>query len=244
MESTLETQTQETNNTIFSSILWLLFLSLGLQIVLGILAAIVMAAYGIEQEQFDVILGSPIGLGIFSVISVLIILPMLKGVTKQSNLNDLFHFLGFKNIDKSILIKVVLLGGLYFTVMSLLLYYLNIPTPEFMLDVRDQTNSVIDAFMLVIAIFFIAPIIEEIIFRGVGYGRLKNTRYGVTGAVILTSLLFTFIHLQYDIVNTLSILPLAFLLGYIRYKTDNIWYCIALHFQINVLSSILLFTIG
>ena len=240
----LGTNTTQFNYSIFRSVLWLLFLSLGIPIILWIIAAIMMGVNGIEKTNISKLLESPLALGGFSLVSALIILPMLKRVTKQLDKAGLWQFLGFKAIDKSTLFKVLALGAVYYGLMSLVLYLLGIPTPQFMLDIKAQTNTFFTMVMVVVAICLVAPFMEEIIFRGVGYGRLKNSKLGIVGAIVLPSLLFTASHLQYEMVDMLSILQLALLLGYIRYKTDNIWYCILLHFQLNVLSSIFLFIIG
>lgn len=227
--------------SIFTSILWLLLLTLGVQTIVGTLSILRLRASGLESAELKTFIESPIGLGGMSLISSVAVLLMLKRASKSFNRTDVWVFLGFKSIDKPTLLKVLFVGFVYYAFISLVLYLANIPTPEFMLDMKAQTNTFLDALFLLTAVLIIAPFIEEIVFRGIGFGRLKDSKIGVLGAIILPGVLFSVVHLQYEAIDILTILILSLLLGYVRYKTDNIWYCIAIHFQVNLLSTILLF---
>ncbi len=238
----IETKSEQVNYSIFRSILWLLLLSLGVQIMAAFISAFSFSIF--EKENTFESLEHPFSMGVISLLSIGLVLPMLKRASKQLNQTSCWAFLGFKKINKIILLKVVILTFIYYGSLTLILDIAGVPAPDFMLEIRAQTNTFSDVIMLITAVCIVAPIMEEILFRGVGYGRLKNSKLRALGAILLSSLLFTLIHLQYNMIDMLSILLLALLLGYVRYKTDNIWYCIAMHFQVNVLSMILLFSLS
>lgn len=241
---TTDTVTGDTFS-ILNTFLWMLFLTFGIQGIVGIIAAFTLnikfKIAGDATQDIDLVLLQPSLIVMTMVVSALLLFPLIKMAAHQSNRPFPFQFLSFKPLNKSVLIKVLLLGFGYYLFEWTVVYVFAIDTPQFMLDVKSQTHSIFDGLMLVIGICIIAPITEEIIFRGLAYGRLVQTKVGVTGAIIITSVIFTVIHIQYDL-TTLAILSMfAFLLGYVRYKTENVIYCIALHMQINLLATIELF---
>jgi membrane protease YdiL (CAAX protease family) len=72
----------------------------------------------------------------------------------------------------------------------------------------------------------IAPIIEEVVFRGVLFPAIAK-RYGVIAGVIISAIIFTLVHL--DPVQMLSVLPLGIYLAVMYLKTDSIYPGIILH---------------
>lgn len=83
------------------------------------------------------------------------------------------------------------------------------------------------AFALIVIV--VAPIVEELMFRGVGYALLK--RYGRTAAVILVGIAFALIH---GLVAGFPVIA-AFGIGlaYLRARTGSIYPCILLHGSFN-----------
>ena len=83
------------------------------------------------------------------------------------------------------------------------------------------------AFAFVVVI--VAPIVEELQFRGVGYGLLE--RFGPTAAVLLVGLAFGLVH------GLIAGFPVIFVFGtglaYLRSRTDSIYPCMLLHASFN-----------
>jgi membrane protease YdiL (CAAX protease family) len=83
------------------------------------------------------------------------------------------------------------------------------------------------AFAAVVTV--LAPIVEELMFRGVGYGLLE--RFGRNAAVIGVGLAFALIHglvAGFPVIATFGIG-----LAYLRARTDSIYPCILLHASFN-----------
>ena len=79
------------------------------------------------------------------------------------------------------------------------------------------------AFAAIVAV--VAPIVEELMFRGVGYGLLVP--FGQNTAVILVGIAFALIHglvAGFPVIATFGIG-----LAYLRSRTDSIYPCILLH---------------
>lgn len=225
--------------SISGTLFWILFLSVGIQGILGLIVSVGVKALGVPNTEF--VFMRPDIIAITGGIAAIVSFPLIKKAAYQSDNSLLFDFLALKSINKTTLTKVLLAGFGYYLFGLVASYVFSIDTPQFMLDLKSQTNSTFDMLMLVLGVCIVAPIIEEIIFRGLAYSRLIRSRAGITGTIIITSLVFTIIHTQYDTIVLLILLPSAFLLGYVRYRTGNLAYCIALHMQLNVLSTIELF---
>ena len=87
------------------------------------------------------------------------------------------------------------------------------------------TPFVLNFLMVVIG----APIVEELLFRGFLFSQLKTTKLGVNGSIILTSLIWTSIHLQYDLFLLIPIFLLGLFLGYLMHKYNSLYLVIIVH---------------
>jgi membrane protease YdiL (CAAX protease family) len=104
------------------------------------------------------------------------------------------------------------------------------------------------AAVFLVAFFatFTAPLVEEVVYRGILYSAFQR-RFGIVLAVVAVTFLFALIHVpQYstnwipDFVTVTVILFLSLTLTLIRVKTGNLLPCIALHTVFNGIQSILL----
>ncbi|MDR4507947.1 MAG: CPBP family intramembrane metalloprotease [Candidatus Brocadiaceae bacterium] len=108
-------------------------------------------------------------------------------------------------------------------------------TPE-MQDVVEWVLSEKSGFVLFSLIFFgsvIAPVFEEIIFRGFLQSALKNS-FGKNYAIIISASLFAFVHM--DIFAFLQIFILGLLLGYLYERTQTLAASIVVHILHNSLT--------
>lgn len=87
---------------------------------------------------------------------------------------------------------------------------------------------------------FTAPIIEEVVYRGIVYSALQRT-VGVGLAVAIVTLLFAIVHVPqyYPSYSTIIlVLLLSLVLTLLRAKTGNLLPCIILHFVFNGIQSV------
>ena len=89
-----------------------------------------------------------------------------------------------------------------------------------------------------LALVVAAPIIEEIIFRGYLFGRLKK-HTGTIIAIILTSLTFAVLHMQLNV--GIDVFALSVMLCLLRIVTGSIWAGVLLHMIKNGLAYYVLF---
>jgi CAAX protease family protein len=102
-------------------------------------------------------------------------------------------------------------------------------TPGFMGDVLKSAQADGALWLLVIAFCVAAPAWEEIFARGFLYRGWSESRLGVAGAIFLSSLAWTSLHLQYDWFFFGEVFTIGLLLGYLRYRTGSTLLTIVLH---------------
>ncbi|CAN5387830.1 hypothetical protein BH10ACI1_BH10ACI1_13540 [soil metagenome] len=102
----------------------------------------------------------------------------------------------------------------------------------------SRTATILVAIMAT----FTAPIVEEIVYRGVLYSAFQRA-FGVTAAVVSVTFLFAVIHVPqyYPSYSTIILIfLLSLILTLIRVRTKNLLPCIALHFAFNGIQSVIL----
>ncbi len=130
------------------------------------------------------------------------------------------------------------LGVLAITIVAtdLLTYALGRPiVPEYMLDAYRSC-----AFLplLWVAIVLAAPIFEEVFVRGFIFAGLESSRLGGGGAVVITSLLWTVVHMQYDLYQLGIVFLMGLIIGTARLKTGSLVPCIAMHVFANLVATV------
>ena len=115
-----------------------------------------------------------------------------------------------------------------------------IPMPDSFLQVEAmlKPDNSLSLVLLIFTVVILAPIGEEILFRGFLQKYLENAWGDITRAILFSSLFFAAIH--FNPYWMIQIYFLGVLLGYLAWKTDSVIPCIIFHVIIN--STSLLFT--
>src|SRR5216684_1163217 len=101
--------------------------------------------------------------------------------------------------------------------------------PGFMGDVLKSARADGALWLLVIAFCVAAPISEEFFARGFLYRGWSESFLKVPGAILLSSMVWTVLHLQYDWFFLGEVFSIGLLLGYLRYRSHSIWLTVVLH---------------
>jgi len=102
-------------------------------------------------------------------------------------------------------------------------------TPGFMGEVLKSAQADGAVWLLVIAFCVAAPISEELFARGFLYRGWSESFLRPAGAIVLSSIAWTSLHLQYDWFFFGEVFSIGLLFGYIRYRTNSTWLTIVLH---------------
>ena len=101
------------------------------------------------------------------------------------------------------------------------------------LDFVDPLYQSVDSvWLLVIAMVIVAPIYEELVFRGLLWSAISeqfSKSRGTVIASIVTSIIFAVIHLQYGLYEITTIMLLALIFCYARIKSGSVLLPILLH---------------
>jgi membrane protease YdiL (CAAX protease family) len=130
----------------------------------------------------------------------------------------------------------VLIGVISFVVLLLGWEGLSLLTghdssPGFMGELLKTANADGALWLLVIAFAVVAPVSEDLLVRGFLYRGWSETALRPAGAIVLSSLVWTAMHLQYDLdwFPFFEVFSIGLLLGYLRYRTNSIGLTMVLH---------------
>jgi membrane protease YdiL (CAAX protease family) len=127
----------------------------------------------------------------------------------------------------------------FFVLAGVVSYWVPEPENDFMRILRSSRTAVV---LVAIMATFTAPLVEEVIYRGVLYSAFQRT-FGAGFAVVVVTILFAAVHVPqyYPSVATMFLLTLLSLtLTLIRARSGNLLPCIVLHTIFNGAQSILL----
>jgi len=132
-----------------------------------------------------------------------------------------------------------ILLGVFFVIASVVSSYF--PEQEHDL-IRILNSSRAAVYIVAFLATFTAPLVEEVVYRGVLYSAFQRS-FGVNAAFALVTLLFALVHVpqylpSYSTIFLLTLLSVT--LTWVRVRTSNLLPCIILHTAFNGLQSALL----
>lgn len=164
-------------------------------------------------------------------------------LSARLELKSLVSFVGlrFRQVDLlflffGIVLQLVLVNALYFPFEKLFHGLVN----EVNKTAVEETHLLNGVWLVVIGFFIIvvAPIIEEIFFRGIVLNWAKNITKKKLYAASITSLIFAIMHFSPIEIPALFLLGLS--LCYLRFKYNRLGPCIFTHMGFNLLAMVLI----
>ncbi len=161
---------------------------------------------------------------------------IMIGAIKLKKGTNIQHYLSLNLVDfKTTRYWFLIIIGLMF-ISEFITYLLGKSlVPDFITVIYSSTSSI---WLLWIAIVIAAPIFEELFFRGFIITGLSKTFMGPIGAIVISSLIWAAIHVQYDLYLIFTIFIFGLALGFIRLKTNSVLLTIGLHIFMNLISMI------
>ncbi|WP_027547190.1 CPBP family intramembrane glutamic endopeptidase [Bradyrhizobium sp. WSM2254] len=117
-------------------------------------------------------------------------------------------------------------------------------TPGFMTDLLQSGRDKGAAILLLFAFSVAAPMSEEVLARGFLYRGWLASFLRVPGAIILSSLVWTVVHLQYDMYFLAEVFTIGLWFGYMRHRANSLWLTIVLHALNNMTAVVLTMWLG
>lgn len=155
--------------------------------------------------------------------------------TAGRSLKD-FHFRGFT--WRSVLPLMLAYAALGAIITVLESYYPAFKSASMTTMIQANRNS---PLLAILGIGLAVPFFEELIFRGWLYKSLELTITPAV-AVLVTSLLFTLTHVQYNAYILSALFVLALILGMMRHRSGSIWPGVLIHCLNNTIATLIAFS--
>lgn len=188
---------------------------------------LVSIGFGIGKEAF----GWKFDIGLFMVLwEMVLILPAWWFTVRKYKLG--WDSLGLRKFDLTTI--AIGCGLLLFTYLFNLCYnisllYKGIQSPY---EISDIFGAGTSPWLIFLAGIIVAPLVEEIFFRGFLFTGLRE-RYGWIAAALISAALFAAVHLQPITMPSIFLLGLVF--AYLYQRTESIWPAVIIHFFTNTL---------
>lgn len=109
-------------------------------------------------------------------------------------------------------------------------------TPAFVTDIYRSARDTNVVVLLALALVVAAPVVEETTFRGFLLPSLAQSRLGPVGAILLSSVAWAVLHVQYQPFYLIQIIILGALFGWLRLKSGSTTLTIVLHGLLNLVA--------
>ncbi len=226
----------------FATTLWALLISIIYVAVQIIIASIAVYARhpNLPDDQLEQRLteyvddGSIIALAIAG--TTLIVIPILIGIVKLKRGATISEYLAARPVKGGVIVKWMLIALALGVVFDAFKWLFGMPViTEFVIATYKSMGS---AWIFFPAVILLAPLTEEVFFRGFLITGLEKTFIGPIGSVVLTAALWTVIHTQYEFYDLVGIFALGCVLGMSRVLTGSIFPALAAHATINMFAYI------
>lgn len=203
-----------------------LIIAFFLVISLGILGPIALGILGMPLEA--AVMMADAGAKILIVLALLFMLyfeygarPADAGVTAKTPIRDV----GYGFLTYLAVVPVFTIAALAWTWVgrSLGLEY----QPQIVIKWLLESDSVLTLSLITFSVVLVAPVVEEIFFRGFTYPALRK-RFGAKGAILISSVYFSLIHFDFFVFLPIMILGVA--LAFLYERRQSVVAPIALHF--------------
>ena len=221
----------------FSAIVFILFLALQFLTVMAFVSAEKAQHPGSDLEVYAKSLSSNgLCIAVMVIVSGLICTPLTLFFARLRKKISLKDYIGFREPLKSEWVRWLLILAAFLFLSDGLSYLLRQPiVPPFMVEAYETASSLP---ALLLAIFVVAPIFEEIFFRGFLFQGIRYSRLGPIGAVGITSFIWAVIHLQYGIYGITTVFVMGLLFGIARLKTDSIHLLMVMHSLVGLVATL------
>jgi len=145
-------------------------------------------------------------------------------------------WLGLKPVRlRQLVFWVALLFLFSFLSNMVAIYFKHDVVTNFVREIYKSSNNL---YLLGFAVAIAAPIFEELFFRGFMFHGISKSRLGAIGGILITALLWTVVHQQYDWYVRGNILILGLIFGYARHRSGSLLPSLAMHSVMNAMALI------
>jgi len=193
----------------------------------------------LSEEQiarsFQAIQGNGTAFATATLLSAAICIPLILGIIKLKSGAALRDYLALNAVPiKTVLLWLAILTA-FLAASDFLTIFLGRPlVPEFMTEIYPSARPI---WLMWLALVVVAPLLEEIYFRGFLFKGLAAGPIGPIGAIVATAILWALIHIQYDVYGIATIFFQGLLAGAARLKTGSLTVPVLMHAEANLIAA-------
>jgi membrane protease YdiL (CAAX protease family) len=178
--------------------------------------------------------------GFFIVVATLVTTPLCIGLiallVRFRKGPTVKQYLGLNTVASRTMFTWLGILTLFALISDYLTRFLGRPiAPEFMVHVYETAYFVP---LLWVAFIVAAPLFEEVFFRGFLFEGFQHSKLGPIGTVLLTSLAWTVLHVQYGVYELSTIFVLGIVFGVARLRTWSVYPPLAMHSLFNLFAMV------
>jgi membrane protease YdiL (CAAX protease family) len=194
--------------------------------------AMALARYGtaITLDDFTGSINSNLGLlvAVSVIVSAFAGTGLILAFIKVRRGAGIIEYLGLKKISWKAALVAIAITAAFLILEALFSVYLQVGEGETN-TMTDIYNTAVWPALLWIAIVVFAPFFEEPLIRGFLFEGFRRSRLGLIGAIFLTSIIWTCLHIGYSVYSLGAIFCFGLVLGAVRYKTGSLWSTVLMH---------------
>lgn len=220
-----------------SLLTYLLYLAAGIGVVIAVTASYLIDNPEMDRQKLAQVITSD-GAIVFdqllisASLGILILLFLIK-IKKGPSIRE---YLCLHPLSWKIFVIWILLVFLFVSSSDALSYLLDRPiVPEYWAKLLQTAPPIL---MVIITVLLVAPVFEEVLFRGFMFAGIEGSRLGARGAIVITALTWSVIHFQYDLYWIATIFALGIVLGMARLRTNSLYLTIAMHATVNAIAMV------
>jgi len=176
-------------------------------------------------------------LSVSSIFSAAVSIGVILFIIKVRNGYGFKDYLGLHRPRIKTILLLLAMTSVFIVIYNSIAEFTNQEGSTFMVDVY-KNNAYPVLFWVTVVIF--APLFEETFFRGFLFEGFRQSQIGITGTIILTSLIWSLLHIQYGFFEIATIFFLGILIGIVRMITGSLWGPLIMHAFFNLVSMVML----
>jgi len=176
-------------------------------------------------------------LSVSSIFSAAVSIGVILFIIKIRNGYGFKDYLGLYRPRIKTILLLLAMTSVFIVIYNSIAEFTNQEGSTFMVDVY-KNNAYPVLFWITVVIF--APLFEETFFRGFLFEGFRQSQIGITGTIILTSLIWSLLHIQYGFFEIATIFLLGILIGIVRIITGSLWGPLIMHAFFNLVSMVML----
>ncbi len=182
------------------------------------------------------VVGNGLFLALVTILSGIVGVAFIILITRYFQGRSFLEYLGLTGVSLKQLGFWLFIAAVFLVLSDTCTFLLKKPiVTDFMVNAVQTAKF---PWLLYFALIIAAPIFEELFYRGFLLKGLSLSWLKPFGAIVLTALCWSLLHMQYDWYGVLQIFLGGLLFGYARLKSGSIYVTIAMHGLQNLVATI------